>query len=150
LRSLAQSAVRQLVNFYGFELDHLDIAVGLDRPALPERMKRWPLLLSVHVRSPELTEPIAELLRQLLLRREGDQVAKQFLGKWIRQSERDAELLAVLTGFLPHIVRNDGDEFRLIHLLDRLSQDWAEPLYVDVASRLRGAILSSRVGSSIA
>jgi len=99
----------------------------------------WPLLLSVHVRSPELTEPIADLLRQLL-RREGDQVAKQFLGRWIRQSEHDAELLAVLTGFLRHIIRNDGDEFRLIHLLDRLSRDWAEPLYMDVASRLREAI----------
>jgi hypothetical protein len=148
LRSLAQSAVRQLINFYGFELDHVDIAVGWDRPAVPERMKRWPLLLSVHARSPELTEPIADLLRQLL-RREGDQVAKQFLGKWIRQSERDAELLDVLTDFLRYVVRNDGDEFRLIHLLDRLSQDWAEPLYVDVASRLREAILSSRVGSSI-
>ena len=149
LRSLAQSAVRQLVDFYGFELDHLDIAVGQDRQALPKRMKRWPLLLSVHVRSPELTEPIADLLRQLL-RREGDQVAKQFLGRWIRQSERDAELLAVLAGFLRHIIRNDGDEFRLIHLLDRLSQDWTEPLDMDVASRLREAILSSRVGSSIA
>lgn len=149
LRSLAQSTVRQLVNFYGFELDHLDIAVGRDRPALPERRKRWPLLLSVHAQSPELTEPIADLLRHLL-RREGDQVAKQFLGRWIRQGERDAELLPVLAGFLRHIIRNDGDEFRLIHLLDRLSLDWAEPLDMDVTSRLREAIRSSRVGSSIA
>jgi hypothetical protein len=99
--------------------------------------------------SPELTEPIADLLRQLLSR-EGDQLAKQFLGRWIRQSERDAELLTVLAGFLRHIIRNDGDEFRLIHLLDRLSQDWAEPLCRDVARRLRDAILLSRVGSSIA
>jgi hypothetical protein len=72
------------------------------------------------------------------------------IGRWIRQSERDAELLTVLAGFLRHIIRNDGDEFRLIHLLDRLSQDWAEPLCRDVARRLRDAILSSRVGSSIA
>lgn len=149
LRSLAQSAVRRLVDFYGFELDHLDIAVGQDRSPLPEQMKRWPLLLSVQVQSPELTEPIADLLRQLLSR-EGDQLAKQFLGRWIRQSERDDELLTVLAGFLRHIIRNDGDEFRLIHLLDRLSQDWAEPLCSDVARRLRDAILSSRVGSSIA
>jgi hypothetical protein len=146
LRSLAQSAVRQLVGFSGFELDHLDIAVGRERPALPERMKRWPLLLSVHVQSPELTDAIADLLRQLL-RREGDQAARQFLGKWIRQSERDPDLLSVLAGFLRHIVRNDGDEFRLIHLLDRLSKDWADPLHTDVASRLREAILSSRVRS---
>lgn len=147
LRALAQSAMRQLVGFYGFELDHLAVVVGRAQSALPERMKMWPLLLSVQVQNPELTEPIAELLRQLL-RREGDQVAKQFLGKWIRQSERNAGLLAALADFIPHIVRSETDEYRLTYLLDRLSQDWAEPLRPDVANRLREAILSNRVGSA--
>jgi hypothetical protein len=147
LRVLAQSAVRHLVSFHGFELDHLALAVGRDQPALPERMKMWPLLVSVHVRNPELTEPIAELLRQLL-RREGDQAAKQFLGRWVRQSERNTALLAALADFIPHIVRSEADEYRLTYLLDRLSQDWAEPLRPDVANRLRQAILSNRVGSA--
>jgi hypothetical protein len=125
------------------------MAVGNERPALPEKMKRWPLLLSVRERNPEFTERIAELLRQLL-RREGDLVAKQYLGRWIRQSEHDAELLAALADFFPHVIRNDADAFRMTHLLDRLSKDWADPLYEDVTSRLRDAILSNRVGSSIA
>lgn len=149
LRVLAQYAVRQLVGFHGFDLDHLAVTAGHKKTALPERMKMWPLLLSMHVQNPEFTEPIAELLRQLL-RREGDQAAKQFLGKWIRQCERNAALLAVLADFIPHIVRSEADEYRLTYLLDRLSQDWAEPLRPDVANRLRQAILSNRVGSSIA
>lgn len=149
LRALAQSAMRQLVTFYGFELDHLAFAVGRTQSALPERMKTWPLLLSVYVQNPDFTEPIAELLRQLL-RREGDHVAKQFLGKWIRQSERNADLLTVLAEFIPHIVRSEADEYRLIYLIDRLSQDWAEPLRPDVAKRLHQAILSNREGSSVA
>lgn len=149
LRALAQSAMRQLVTLYGFELDHLALAVGRAQPALPERMKMWPLLLSVHVQNPEFTEPIAELLRQLL-RREGDQAARQYLGKWIRQSERNTALLAALADFIPHIVRSEADQYRLTYLLDRLSQDWAEPLRPDVANRLRQAILSNRVGSASA
>jgi hypothetical protein len=140
--------MRQLVTFYGFELDHLAFAVGRTQSALPERMKMWPLLLSVHVQNPEFTEPITELLRQLL-RREGDQAAKQFLGKWIRHSEDNAELLAVLADFIPHLVRNQADESRLSYLLDRLSRDWAEPLRSDVATRLHRAILSNRERSSV-
>jgi hypothetical protein len=149
LRSLALSAIRQLATLYGFELDHPAIGAGRDASTVPERMKRWPLLLSVHVRNPELTMRIATLVRELL-RREGDQIAKQTLGKWIRQSERNAELLEVLADFIPHIVRDRADEQRLVYLLDRLTKDWAEPLRDDVADRLRDAVLSSREGSLIA
>lgn len=149
LRALAQSALRQLTTFHGFELDHLAVAVGRNQSAVPERMKMWPLLLSVHVRNPEFTEPIADLLHQLL-RREGDMAAKHFLGKWIRQGERNPELLMILADFIPHIVRNEADEHRLKYLLNRLLRDWADPLCPDVADRLRDAIYSNRVGSSIA
>jgi hypothetical protein len=149
LRALAQSALRQLVGFYGYELDHLAVAAGREQTTVPDRMKMWPLLLSVHAQNPEFTEPIAELLRQLL-KREGDVVAKLFLGRWFRHSEGNPELLAVLADFMPHIVRDESDEYRLVYLVDRLSGDWAEPLRPDVANRLRTAILSNRVGSSIA
>jgi hypothetical protein len=147
LRTLAQAAMRELVTLYGFELDHLAVAVGRTQSALPERMKMWPLLLSMHVQNPDLTAPIAKLFRQLL-RREGDQVAKQSIGKWVRQSEDNDAMLAALADFIPHIVRSEADENRLTYLLDRLSQDWAEPLRPDVANRLRQAILSNRVGSA--
>lgn len=149
LRALAGSAVRQLANFHGYQLDHLAVSVGRGRSAVPERMKMWPLLLSVHARSPELTEPIAELLHELL-RRAGDQVVRTVLGRWFRRSEHHPELLAVLADFLPHIVWDGADERRLVYLVDRLSQDWADPLRPDVADRLRAAILSERVGRSIA
>lgn len=149
LRALAQSALRQLVTFRGFELDYLAVAVGREHLAFPEHMKMWPLLLSVHVRNPEFTERIADLLVQLL-RREGDQVAKHFLGKWIRLSERNDDLLDALADFIPHIVRDKADQSRLTYLLDRLSKDWAQPLRPDVASRLHQVILSSREGSLIA
>jgi hypothetical protein len=147
LRALAQSAVRDLILLYGFELDHLAVAVGREPSVLPEGMKTWPLLLSVCVQNPEFTEPVAELLRQSL-RREGDPAAKRFLGGWVRQCERDEQLLTAFAEFLPHVVRHEADEYRLTYLLDRLSQDWAEPLRPDVADRLRRAILSNRVGSS--
>jgi hypothetical protein len=149
LRALAQSAVRQLATFHGYQLDHLTVSVGRGESAVPERMKMWPLLLSVHKRNPELTAPIAELLHDLL-QRAGDRVVKNVLGMWFRRSEHHPQLLTVLADFLPHIVWDEADERRLVYLVDRLAQDWADPLRPDVADRLRAAIRCEQVGRSIA
>jgi hypothetical protein len=149
LRRLALSALDSLIDFYGFELDYLSISAGGGKPVLPVAAERWPLLLTLQWQDPCLTEPIAYLLRHSLRARGGDQIAKQFLGKWIRAGERDAECLDVLERFLPHIVEQDGDARRLRHLVGRMRTDWAEPLGEDVAERLDLAIAVANVGSAV-
>lgn len=150
LRRLAVFALAHLIDLYGFELDYLAMSVGREeRPALPAGAQRWPLLLALQAQDPRLTEPIAGLLRQLLRVREGSWIAKEFLGKWIRSGERDPKFLEVLVDFLPYVVEQESDAYRLTHLVDRMSKDWADPLRDEVVRQLDEAILMARVRSAV-
>ncbi|MGW3959258.1 hypothetical protein ACWED2_05510 [Amycolatopsis sp. NPDC005003] len=139
LRRLALRSLRHLTDFYGFELDRLEMAAA-DRPALPAGAEQWPLLLTLHSQDPGLTEPICGLLRRSLRNREGDALARHFLARWIRCAEHDPALLDVLAGFMVRLVEKEGDEQRLLYLIGRLTKDWADPLEPDVAERLTASI----------
>jgi hypothetical protein len=140
LRRLALFAMDYLTDLYGFELGYLAISVSGEHPELPAGTERWPLLLTLQWQQPALTEPIADLLRQLLRARAGGQVAKLFIGKWIREAERDGECLETLARFLPYVIDDESDEKRLRHLILKLQEDWADPLESEVAARLYEAL----------
>ncbi|MEV6829906.1 hypothetical protein, partial [Amycolatopsis sp. NPDC051102] len=140
LRRLALNAIDQLTDLYGFELDYLHISLGNEGPELPSAAQKWPLLLTLQWQQPELTEPIADLLRQSLRARIGGYTAKNLLGKWIRITEHDDECLETLARFLPYVVDTESDRLRLKHLIDRLQADWADPLRPAVAARLIDAV----------
>ena len=89
---------------------------------------------------PELTEPVADLLRQSLRARAGGHTANKLIGKWIRVAERDDDCLETLARFLPYVIDTDSDELRLKHLIEKLRQDWVDPLQPEVAARLTEAI----------
>jgi len=172
LRMLAVLALDQLIRLYGFELDHLEMSGGGQRPVLPPHADRWPLLLTLQSLDPRLTEPIADLLRRSLQVRAGGPVAEHAgagrpgdraragrgvagggdagaaLGRWFRSAEHDAELLDVLTGFLPYLVEWESDARRLSHLVDQMRQDWAQPLRPEVVGRLVEAIEVGKVRSA--
>jgi hypothetical protein len=140
LRRLALSAIDQLTDLYGFELAYLHISVGNERPELPAGTQKWPLLLTLQWQQPALTEPVADLLRQSLRARAGGHAAKSLLGKWIRVAERDDECLETLARFLPYVVDTENDRRRLEHLVEKLREDWADPLRPEVAVRLTEAV----------
>ncbi|WP_370962221.1 hypothetical protein [Amycolatopsis sp. cg9] len=140
LRRLALSAIDQLTDLYGFELDYLAISVTGERPELPAAAEKWPLLLTLQWQQPELTEPIADLLRQSLRARAGGFTAKKLIGKWIRVAERDDECLETLARFLPYAIETESDERRLNHLIEKLREDWVDPLRPEVAARLTEAV----------
>ncbi|MET8849653.1 hypothetical protein [Amycolatopsis sp. NPDC004625] len=140
LRRLALSAVEQLTNLCGFDLGFLSLSGGNALPELPAVTQKWPLLLTLQWQQPELTEPIADLLRQSLRARVGGYTAKNLIGKWIRIAERDDECLETLARFLPYLVESESDRLRLKHLIDRLQTDWADPLRPEVAARLTDAV----------
>ncbi|MEV4145435.1 hypothetical protein AB0J40_17315 [Amycolatopsis sp. NPDC049691] len=140
LRRLALRSLQHLTDLYGFELDHLEMATQDDRPVLRPGAEQWPLLLTLHSQDPSLTKPIAELLRESLRAREGDVLARHFLARWIRCAEQDEVLLDTLAGFLAELVGRRGDAERLLHLIGRLTNDWADPLQPGVAARLTTAI----------
>ena len=148
VRRLAVYAMAHLIGFYGFELDYLWVSAGSARPLLPEGADRWPLLLALQAQDPGLTEPIADLLRQLFRVREGS-IARDSLGKWIRAGARDAKCLDVLVGLLPHIVELESDAHRLGNLVDRMRRDWADPLRDEVVKQLDEAILMASVRSVV-
>ncbi|GAB3148769.1 hypothetical protein GCM10027258_44320 [Amycolatopsis stemonae] len=150
LRRLALSAMDHLTDLYGFELSYLTISVSGERPQVPAAAKKWPLLLTLQWQEPALTEPIADLLRQSLRARAGGQIAKQFISKWIRVAERDDECLETLARFLPYVIEAESDELRLRHLIERLQQDWADPLRPEVAARLEDAVRARRERYSLA
>jgi hypothetical protein len=140
LRRLALSAIDQLTDLYGFELAYLHISAGNERPELPAATQKWPLLLTLQWQQPALTEPIADLLRQSLRARAGGNAAKNLIGKWIRVAERDGDCLETLARFLPYVVDTESDRRRLQHLVDKLREDWADPLRPEVAARLTEAV----------
>ncbi|MEU7787454.1 hypothetical protein [Amycolatopsis sp. NPDC049159] len=140
LRRLALSAIDHLTDLYGFELDYLAISVTGERPELPAAAEKWPLLLTLQWQQPDLTEPIADLLRQSLRARAGGNTAKKLLGKWIRVAERDGDCLETLARFLPYVIETDSDERRLDHLIEKLREDWVDPLRPEVAARLTEAV----------
>ncbi|MEV7096764.1 hypothetical protein AB0M80_28320 [Amycolatopsis sp. NPDC051045] len=144
LRRLALNAIDQLTDLYAFELDHLAVSGGSERPELPAVAQKWPLLLTLQWQQPALTEPIADLLRQALRARAGGSVAKQVLGKWVRVAERDTECLETLARFLPYVIDTESDRLRLKHLVDRLQTDWADPLRPEVSARLTDAVHARR------
>jgi hypothetical protein len=142
MRTLARSAVLELIRARGFHSSYLEVSGGRDyRSDRPEH-ERWPLLLALQHDSPRLTEPVVELLCRALRGRDGDRMTDRFRS-WIRISENDSACLAALERFLPLLVRSADDAARLIHLIDRLRHQWAEPLRPDVAERLETALRSA-------
>lgn len=135
LRQLALWTVLHMTDLHGFDLELRVIAAGR-RPPLPRHYERWPLLLALQERDQRLTERFAVLLRCTLRARDGDWVAKKFLGRWIRAGERDPDCLVALEHFLPTLVETKSDRCRLEHLINRMRKDWSDPLHDEVANRL--------------
>ncbi|MEQ0565598.1 hypothetical protein ABJI51_41520 [Amycolatopsis sp. NEAU-NG30] len=140
LRGLALTSLKHLASFYGFELDYLSVSMENDRPVLPYGAERWPLLLALCAQDADVAARISVLLNKALRSREGDTLARFLLARWVRSSERDPALLDVLADFLTGLVAHDGDARRLQYLLNRLTDDWADPLQPEVAARLRTAV----------
>lgn len=143
LRELALTSLWHLASFYGFELDYLSVSMENDRPVLPYGAERWPLLLALCAQDTDTARRITELLTKALRSREGDKLARFLLARWVRSSEHDPALLDVLAEFMAGLVAHDGDAQRLQYLLNRLTDDWADPLRSEVAARLSTAV---RVG----
>jgi hypothetical protein len=140
LRKLALVSLWHLASFYGFELDYLSVSMENDRPVLPYGEQRWPLLLALCAQDSDTALRITDLLVRALRSRDGDDLARFLLARWVRSSQRDPALLDVLAGFMTGLVVHDGDAQRLHYLLGRLTEDWADPLPPDVAARLSMAL----------
>ncbi|MFD2474143.1 hypothetical protein [Amycolatopsis silviterrae] len=143
LRRLALISVEHLANFYAYELDHLAVSLGDDRPALPPGSERWPLLPALCAQNADLARRVAELLGKALRSRESDFLTRVLLARWVRSAESDATLLDVLAEFMGRLVTREGDAQRLKYLIGRLLGDWADPLRPDVAARLNTEIDAS-------
>ncbi|MBN6042025.1 hypothetical protein [Amycolatopsis sp. 195334CR] len=139
LRRLAVTSLAYAANLDSYELAYLQLPVS-GRSVMRPGSERWPLLLVLQADDPGLTEPIANLIRGLLRSTEGERTAREFLRKWFRAAEFDAECMGVLVKFLPNVVHDQNDTQRLCYLIEWTRTSWEDPLRDDVAKDLVAAV----------
>jgi hypothetical protein len=141
-RSLQLLAQQAVIILAGLRVSAVAEAAVL-RPDTSEvdtgRPGRWPLLAAVIADDPQLSTPVADLLRATL-RGPGRLFTEDAIGRWMRVACDDDTLLTELERFLPVVIADEADRARLLHLVRRLRRSWADPLPPDIADRLEAAL----------
>ena len=142
LRLLAVQAIVLMMDARVSELgrpeqdDDDTLVAGGDLP--PDRA-RWPALLALQDRHPDVVAPAAELVREALRSRWRDVVAT-VLTRWFDLAASDEAALPAVESFLPRLVVEESDRARLRGLVRRSRRTWADPLPPHVADRLDDAL----------
>jgi hypothetical protein len=105
---------------------------------------RWPILIALHGRHSELQRQGAEMVRFALRSRDQKVVLNQFKDIYFAADDfRDS--LPAVEAFLPLVITEESDRGRLLGLLHRMRDAWADPLSPDIADRLEDVIRGIRV-----
>jgi hypothetical protein len=105
--------------------------------------ERWPLLLAVLDREPDLAEEFADVVWQTLLGAPSEESALEVIRGWIREGERDPECRIALESFLPLLITSEHDRDRLLYLLRSMRIEWIDPLRPDVAGSIERALTAA-------
>jgi hypothetical protein len=100
----------------------------------------WPILIALHGRQPELQRQAAELVRSALAGRHQSLVLSVF-GDIFDIADEDEDARPAVEAFLPLVIKDESDRGRLLGLLHRMRDAWADPLSVDVATWLEKVIM---------
>ncbi|WP_240140171.1 hypothetical protein [Streptomyces sp. MUM 178J] len=111
-----------------------------DVPALEPHRSR-PLLTALLAARPELTEPLAALVRRTLsVARSGEAALEAFGGLLRRAAEDDEVALEAVCGLLPLLGAQRRDRDRLRGLLEELVKDRDDPMDKSAAGRMWDAV----------
>ena len=102
---------------------------------------RWPILIALHGRHPELQRQGAELIRFALAGREQKVVLEAFEDVFFIAEDYPETALPAVEAFLPLVIKDESDRGRLLGLLRKMRDAWADPLTVEVAIRLEEVIV---------
>jgi len=105
-----------------------------------EERARWPILIALHGRHPELQRQGAELVRFGLRSREQKVVLNQFEDIYFIAEDYPETALPAVEAFLPLVITEESDRGGLLGLLHRMRDAWADPLSPDIADRLEEVI----------
>jgi hypothetical protein len=105
---------------------------------------RWPVLLALQDRHPEVVAPAADLVLNAL-RSPWREVVREVTADWFDSAASDAALLEAVVSFLPRLVVEEKDQARLRGLVRRQRRLWADPLPADIADRLDECLASVTV-----
>jgi len=105
-----------------------------------EERARWPILIALHGRHPELQRQGAELVRFGLRSRGQKTVLSQFEDIYFIAEDYPETALPAVEAFLPLVITEESDRGGLLGLLHRMRDAWADPLSPDIADRLEEVI----------
>jgi hypothetical protein len=117
------------------------------RGQLSSDRDRWPALLALQDRHPEVVAPAADLVHGALRTPWREVVAKVLVG-WFGLGSTDDAALAAVESFLPLLVVDESDRARLRGLVRRQRRTWADPLPDNVADRLDNALVRAAAAPS--
>jgi hypothetical protein len=116
----------------------------LDKADRDER-GRWPIVIALHGRQPELQRQCAELIRFALRSPEQTVALKAFEDIFDIAEDFPDTALPAVAAFLPLVIKDESDRGRLLALLYRMRDQWADALSSDVARRLQEVIVGISV-----
>jgi hypothetical protein len=105
---------------------------------------RWPVLLALQDRHPEVVGPAADLVLNAL-RSPWRDVVREVIADWFELAAADAALLEAVESFLPRLVVEEKDQARLRGLVRRQRRLWVDPLPAKIADRLDERLTSVTV-----
>jgi hypothetical protein len=147
--SLRKVAVQAVVLMAGMTVaslgraEHADSDDVLSRGLSSDR-DRWPVLLALQDRHPEVVVPAAELVLNAL-RSPWRDVVREVIADWFDSAAADEALLEAVESFLPRLVVEEKDQARLRGLVRRQRRLWADPLPANIADRLDECLTSVTV-----
>jgi len=149
LRKLAVQAVVLMIEVpvSGLGRPEQEDADDLVQGDLSSGRDRWPALLALQDRHPEVVAPAADLVHGAL-RTPWRAVVDNVLVVWFDLAAGDDAALAAVESFLPLLVVEESDRARLRGLVRHRRRTWADPLPDRVADRLDGALARTAAAPS--
>jgi hypothetical protein len=149
LRKLAVQAVVLMIEVpvSGLGRPEQEDADDLVQGDLSSGRDRWPALLALQDRHPEVVAPAADLVHGAL-RTPWRAVVDKVLVVWFDLAAGDDAALAAVESFLPLLVVEESDRARLRGLVRHRRRTWADPLPDRVADRLDGALARTAAAPS--